>query len=111
MFGDTVELLGGRYSIIVQTCVAVFVPLILGGEVKQGRAAGDVVVDKVDALGGYAGLLIGTCRESASYEAAGSFDLCTGSSDFYLLFEMERRVSTGQASPHTPEKVLERHSV
>merc|ERR1719484_130824 len=41
------------YSIIVQTCVAVFVPLILGGEVKQGRAAGDVVVDKVDALGGY----------------------------------------------------------
>merc|ERR1719160_1924503 len=41
------------YSIIVQTCVAIFVPLILGGEVKQGRAAGDVVVDKVDALGGY----------------------------------------------------------
>merc|ERR1719399_2097766 len=34
-----------------QNCV--FVPLILGGEVKQGRAAGDVVVDKVDALGGY----------------------------------------------------------
>jgi hypothetical protein len=41
------------YSIIVQTCVAVFVPLILGGEVKQGRAAGDVVVEKVDMLGGY----------------------------------------------------------
>merc|ERR1719217_889490 len=41
------------YSIIVQTCVAVFVPLILGGEVKQGRAAGDVVVEKVDMMGGY----------------------------------------------------------
>merc|ERR1719353_2607585 len=41
------------YSIIVQTCVAVFVPLILGGEVKQGRAAGDVVVEQVDMMGGY----------------------------------------------------------
>ena len=76
MFWDTVELLAGRYSIIVQTCVAVFVPLILGGEVKQGRAAGDVVVDKVDMLGGYPGMLIGICRVSASYEAAGRFDLC-----------------------------------
>merc|ERR1719333_452565 len=52
------------YSIIVQTCVAVFVPLILGGEVKQGRATGDVVVEKVDMLGVYAGALLWCARFS-----------------------------------------------
>merc|ERR1719271_1321700 len=41
------------YSIIVQTCVAVFVPLVLDGSVKKGKAAGDVEVDGVTAMGGY----------------------------------------------------------
>merc|ERR1719316_438629 len=41
------------YSIIVQTCIAVFVPLLLGGKVSKGRASGDVVVEQVDMMGGY----------------------------------------------------------
>jgi len=41
------------YAIIVQTCVAVFIPLVLGGKVAKGRAAGEVVVSEVDAMGGY----------------------------------------------------------
>ena len=46
-----------RYSIIVQTCVAVFVPLVLGGKVEKGRATGDVVIkeDSVTMMGGYCG--------------------------------------------------------
>ena len=55
MFWNTIELVAGRYSIIVQTCIAVFVPLLLGGKVSKGRASGDVVVEQVDMMGGYSG--------------------------------------------------------
>jgi len=41
------------YAIIVQTCVAVFVPLVLGGKVQKGRAAGDMVVSELDMMQGY----------------------------------------------------------
>jgi len=41
------------YAIIVQTCVAVFVPLVLGGKVQKGRAAGDMVVSEVEHMQGY----------------------------------------------------------
>jgi hypothetical protein len=43
------------YSIIVQTCVAIFIPLVLGGTVKKGRATGDVVIEEesVTMMGGY----------------------------------------------------------
>merc|ERR1719281_597594 len=39
------------YGIIVQTCVAVFIPLALGGKVARGKAAGDVVVADAGAVG------------------------------------------------------------
>merc|ERR1719420_2783090 len=39
------------YSIIVQTCVAVFIPLILGGKVQRGKAAGDVGVADAGSMG------------------------------------------------------------
>merc|ERR1719238_1151909 len=41
------------YAIIVQTCVAVFIPLVLGGKVKKGSAAGDVVVSDIEHMQGY----------------------------------------------------------
>merc|ERR1719482_1927081 len=41
------------YAIIVQTCVAVFVPLVLGGKVQKGRAACDMVVSELDMMQGY----------------------------------------------------------
>merc|ERR1719271_69316 len=41
------------YSIIVQTCVAVFIPLVIGGKVKQGKVAGEVVVSEESMGAGY----------------------------------------------------------
>jgi hypothetical protein len=41
------------YAIIVQTCVAVFIPLVLGGKVAKGSAAGDVVVSEIEHMQGY----------------------------------------------------------
>jgi len=44
------------YSLICQTCVAIFVPLVLGGEVTKGKAEGDIEVggESVNKMwGGY----------------------------------------------------------
>jgi len=41
------------YSLIVQTCVSIFIPLVLGGEVKKGRSEGDIEITGVDQAGGY----------------------------------------------------------
>jgi hypothetical protein len=42
------------YALIVQTCVSIFIPLVLkGSKVTKGRAEGDIQVEGVDAFGGY----------------------------------------------------------
>jgi hypothetical protein len=41
------------YALIVQTCVCVFVPLIIGGKAKKGRAEGDIEIEGVTMFNGY----------------------------------------------------------
>jgi len=42
------------YALIVQTCVSIFIPLVLkGSKVTKGRAEGDIEVQGVDLWGGY----------------------------------------------------------
>jgi hypothetical protein len=41
------------YALIVQTCVSIFIPLVLGGEVSKGRSEGDIEFKGVDMWGGY----------------------------------------------------------